>query len=317
MIRVIVTEMEYRKAENVFKNAEEFQCIAAPAEEGALAAKIRETGARCAIVGTTKYRGPLYDALAQGGVLVRFGVGHDGIDKALAATRGILCCNTPGVLDDSVAECAIGLMLACARHIAACSAAAKNGIWSPRLGRELSGKTVAVIGCGNIGRKVARIAQLGFGMTTIGHGIREPVDRSFLDSFTCDFAEAVAPANVVSLHIPETASNRNFLNLDRLKKMKPSAILINTARGGVLDEDALYDAVESGVIAGAGLDVFRQEPYQPQNSGKDLRTLENVLMTPHLGSSTQEACDRIARVALNNISLALAGRTKDIHLLVG
>ena len=167
MIKVIITEQEYKKGGHVFENAECFECISAPSDESGLAAKIRETGARYVIVGVEKYRLELYNAIVNGGVIARFGVGHDGVDKVLAKARGIHCCNTPGVLDDSVAECAIGLMLASARHIAPCTADNKVGVWTPRLGTELSGKTLAVIGCGNIGRKVARIAKYGFGMKIV------------------------------------------------------------------------------------------------------------------------------------------------------
>ncbi|MCX6985002.1 MAG: hypothetical protein NT118_09685 [Lentisphaerae bacterium] len=115
---VIVTDLEYRKASHIFKNADGFDCISAPSDEAGLAEKIREAGAKFAIVGVNRYCGGLYDAIPAGGVIVRFGVGHDGLDKTLAKSKGIRCCNTPGVLDDSVAECAVALMLTSARHTA-------------------------------------------------------------------------------------------------------------------------------------------------------------------------------------------------------
>jgi phosphoglycerate dehydrogenase-like enzyme len=316
MISVIVTEPEYLKASSVFRTAAGFDCIPAPADEAGLAAKIRATGARFAIVGVNRYRAELYDAIPSGGVIARFGVGHDGIDKVLATCKGILCCNTPGVLDESVAECTIGLMLACARHLACCSASCRGGAWQPAVGIELSGKTLAVIGCGNIGRKVARSAKLGFGMRVVGFSRREPENASVVDTFTGDFAAAVAGADFVSVHIPDNASTRDFINRNRLLQMRSSAILINTSRGGVVDEDAVYDAVVSGAIAGAGLDVFKHEPYLPGQSGKDLRTLDRVVMTPHIGSSTREACERMAKAALANIERARLGNTQDMNLLI-
>lgn len=316
MIKVIVTEQEYKKAAHVFDNAKGFECIPAPPDESGLAAKIRETGAKFAIIGINKYCLELYDAIPAGGVIARFGVGHDGVDKVLAKNRGIHCCNTPGVLDDSVAECAIGLMLSAARHLAACSAGSKAGRWIPCLKIELSGKTLAVIGCGNIGKKVAKIAKYGFGMKVVGFDVAKPADTSAIEEITLDFADAVKNADFVSVHIPDIPSTRDFINFDRLKMMKHSAIIINTARGGVLNENALFDALESGIISGAALDVFKVEPYSPQNPEKDLRTLDRIIMTPHIGSSTHEACERMAKAALRNIELATHGKIKEMNLII-
>lgn len=315
MITVLVTEPEYLKAVAVFSTASGFTCLPAPADERGLSAKVRETGARYVIVGVVTYTRELYEALPSGGVIARFGVGHDGVDKAQAKSRGILCCNTPGVLDDSVAECALGLMLAVARSIAVCSAGLAGGTWSPRVGVELSGKTLAIIGCGKIGRKVAAAATYGFGMRVVGLDQGAPAEMGPIAAFSGDFATAVASADFVSIHIPDTASNRNYINRERLALMRPSSFLINTARGGVVDEDAVYDAVKSGHLAGAGLDVFKKEPYVPSNPEKDLRTLAGVVMTPHIGSSTQEACTRMARAALQNLERAAQGRIQEMSLV--
>ena len=315
MTTVVVTDPEYRKAADVFQNADGFDCIPSPPGEEDLANAIRKADARFTIVGVEPYRGSLYDAIPRGGVIARFGVGHDGIDKPLAAARGILCCNTPGVLDDSVAECTLGLMLAAARHIAACAADNRTGRWTPRVGSELAGKTLAVIGCGKIGCKVARIAKLGFGMQVVGCDITAPESDTPMDAFYPAFDDAVAHADFVSLHIPDIPATRNYLNGNRLACMKASAILVNTARGAVVDEDALYDAVNSGALAGAALDVFKAEPYTPHDSARDLRTLDRVLMTPHIGSSTTEACERMARAALENIACAMAGRVHAMSLI--
>jgi len=205
------------------------------------------------------------------------------------------------VLDDSVAECAIGMMLTAARHLATCSADNKNNIWKNRVGIELAGKTLAIIGCGNIGRKVAKIAKAGFGMKVIGCDVFGAVDCQFMDDFTNDFSRAVKNADFVSMHIPDIPATKNFINFERLRKMKRSSILINTSRGGIVDEVAIYDAVESSIIGGAVLDVFKDEPYVPQCAAKDLRTVDNIMMTPHIGSSTVEACNRMAKSALQNI----------------
>ncbi|MFZ4412908.1 MAG: NAD(P)-dependent oxidoreductase [Bacteroidales bacterium] len=314
MINVVVTDLEYKKSEDVFKNADGFECISAPSDEKGLSEIIRQSGAKYAIVGVTKYSNELYDTIPNGGVIARFGVGHDGIDKVLAKSKGIFCTNTPGALDDSVAECAMGMIMTAARHLAACSMDNKNGNWKNRVGSELSGKTLAIIGCGNIGRKLAKIAKNGFGMHIIGNDNFRPVDCSNIDEYTDSFATAVQNADFVSLHIPDIAATKNFINAERLNQMKQSAYLINTARGGVVDEDSVYDAVKAGQIAGAVLDVFKNEPYIP--AIKNLRELDNVIMTPHIGSSTTEACNRMAESCLKNISFANSGHFDSMSIIL-
>lgn len=315
MIKVAVTDLEYDKAVEVFANAAGFECLRAPTPEAGLAEFVRANAVAYVIVGVDKYRNELYEALPRGGIIARFGVGHDGIDKQLASDKGIYCTNTPGVLDDSVAECAVGLMLSAARRLAECAADNKNHRWQNHLGAELSGKTLSIIGCGNIGRKVAKIAKAGFSMKVIGFDIASPKDMSCIDEFTSDFATAVKNADFVTLHIPDIPATKNFINAERIAMMKRNAILINTARGGVLDEDALYDAIAAGTITNAALDVFKCEPYLPQTPEKDLRDLEPVIMTPHIGSSTNEACNRMAESALQNIYLITNGNAEQADLV--
>ena len=315
MIKVAVTDLEYSKAAEVFKTAEGFACLCAPTPELELANFIINNHISHVVVGGDKYRNELYEALPEGGVIARFGVGHDGIDKALANRKGLYCTNTPGVLDDSVAECAVGMMLIAARHLASCTADNKNNIWKNRVGFEISGKNMTVIGCGNIGRKVAKIVKAGFNMRVNAYDIKEPEDRTYIDKFTDDFADAVKNADFVSVHIPDIPATKDFINAERLDMMKKTAFLINTARGNVLDENAVYDAVKSGIISGAVLDVFKTEPYVPQYPAKDLRTLDNIIMTPHIGSSTVEACSRMAESALFNIKQCVDGH-KDVMNII-
>ncbi|MGQ9650195.1 MAG: NAD(P)-dependent oxidoreductase [Phycisphaerae bacterium] len=322
MVKVAVTATEFDKAAEVFRHAASFgmECLRAPAAEAELAAFVRAQGVRHAIVGVEKYAGTLYEALPAGAVLARFGVGHDGIDKDKATARGVICTNTPGVLDDSVAEMTIALILAAVRHVATVAAEVKQGRFAPTVGSELAGKTLAVIGCGPIGRKVARIAARGFGMLVVGCDVvdldieRMKTEYGFVE-IGKDFGAAVATADFVSLHIPSTSATRHFVNRDRLAMIPAGAWLINTARGAVLDEAALYDAISQGMLAGAALDVFEAEPYKPVAPEKDLRRLDNVLMTPHVGSSTREACNRMAERALKNIQLAEAGRFGEMDVL--
>lgn len=322
MKRVAVTELEYDKARVVFEAAEVegFQCCAVPEEETELAAALNRQGVNHAIVGVAPYCGPLYEALPRGGVLARFGVGHDGIDKALATRCGLICTNTPGVLDDSVAEHAITLMLAAARHLPVVAQALRAGSWSPELGGELRSKVLAVIGCGAIGSRVARIAAFGFGMRVVGCDVQsiDPDQMKVKFGFeriVADFGEAVGDADFVSIHIPSTPATAHFVNAVRLAQLPTRAWLVNTARGAIVDEVALYDALQSGSLAGAALDVFEAEPYEPIHAGYDLRSLANVVLTPHVGSSTREACDRIAIRTLQNILAAEGGEHDRLDLL--
>lgn len=322
MIKIAVTRLEYDKAKAVFGKAGggDRECLRAPAEEKHLAEFVVRHGIRHAVVGVERYARQLYETLPAGSVLARFGVGHDGIDKSKATEGGILCTNTPGVLDDSVAEHTLVLMGAAARHVPEMTRAMKGEAWNPCVGGELRHKTLALIGCGNIGKQVAKIASAGFGMEVIGCELLdvdvEEMKRDFgFSTVVKDFGSAVAEADYVSLHIPSTTSTRHFLNRDRIRQCPSKAWLINTARGAVVDEAALYDALVEGGIAGAALDVFEREPYEPVDPGKDLRTLDNVIMTPHVGSSTREACERMATRALQNIQLAERGDYDKMDLL--
>src|SRR6266511_219331 len=166
--KVLVTDPEYRKAEACFLAARGLDCVAAPDDEDELAAAVRDSRSRHVIVGPRKYSGPLYEAVPAGGVIARMGVGHDGIDKARATAAGIFCTNTPGVLDQSVAEHTMLLIAAAARKLISASAGMLTGAWTPATGEELHGKSLAIIGCGGIGRAVARIAALGYGMRVVG-----------------------------------------------------------------------------------------------------------------------------------------------------
>jgi phosphoglycerate dehydrogenase-like enzyme len=302
-IVVIVTEPEFHRAEDIFSSAPDIRCIAAPGAEEDLAAAIRQSGARFVIVGSRQYRDALYAALPSGGVIARFGVGYDGLDTESATRAGVLCTNTPGVLDQSVAEFTMLLILAAARHLTSFASEMRNGLWTPRVARELRGQTLAVIGCGHIGGAVARIASDGFQMKVTCVRRRD------------DCRAAVREASFVSLHIPATPDNARFMNRDRLAMLSAHTWLINTARGVVVDEGALYDALVERRIAGAALDVFQREPYEPVDPTRDLRALPNVILTPHVGSNTPEASRRIAERALRNVRLADAGEFAAMDLL--
>jgi phosphoglycerate dehydrogenase-like enzyme len=316
---VLVTEPEFQRAADVFTSAPGLTIVPAPPGERELADAIREHRARYVVLGPMPYSGRLYESVPRGGVLARYGVGHDGIDKAVATTAGLLCTNTPDVLHQSVAELTMLLILAAARHLPAVSGAMRTGQWAPQPGVELHGKTLAIVGCGAIGRALARIASAGFGMHTIGlrrsaAAPNTPPDRDFR-RMTGDYADAVADADYVSLHIPAVPENIRFVNRDRLSQLPERAWLVNTARGAVVDEAALYDAVKEKRIAGAALDVYTREPYEPIDSSRDLRTLADVILLPHVGSNTADANRRMAERALSNIRLAEAGNFALMDLL--
>jgi phosphoglycerate dehydrogenase-like enzyme len=195
-----------------------------------------------------------------------------------------------------------------ARKIASSSSDIKNGSWNKSTGIELAGKTLAMIGCGAIGRRVAQIAAFGFSMKVVGYDVAK-LDAEKLKSecgiqkMASSIDEALGEADAVTIHLPPIEATKDFVNAELLAKMKPSAMLINTSRGSIVDESALYDALSEGTIAGAALDVFKKEPYEPQDASKDLRTLNNVVLTPHLGSSTDDASDKMALCVLANIRL--------------
>jgi phosphoglycerate dehydrogenase-like enzyme len=307
--KVLVTESEYRKAEACFLSASGLECLRAPDDEPELAVALRETRAAYVVVGPRPYSGALYDALPRGGVIARFGVGHDNIDKRKATEAGLLCTNTPGVLDQSVAEHTMLLVAAAARPLLSISASMTRHVWDPAPGVELHGKTLAIVGCGGIGRSVACIATLGYGMQVVGcsrPAVAPPAALVHFAAITSDFAVAVRQADFVSLHMSASRENVHFINRERLAQLGERAWLINTARGSLVDEAALFAALSGGRLAGAALDVFEREPYVPAAGGGDLRSLPNVILTPHVGSNTIEANRRMAERALQNVALAEA-----------
>ena len=318
-IRIGITNAEYSKAREVFEAENEFECIPVPEDEAEIAQAIVKNDIKHVIIGVFTYQDELYRSLQKGSVIARFGVGHDGVNKELASSMGIFCTNTPGTLDNAVAEYTVSLLLLAARPTVDLATQFKMGFWQSVVGFELKGKKLAVIGCGPIGKKVARIASFGLQMNVTGCDIleldSEMMKREFgFDHITKDFGEAVYGADFISLHIPNSKVNYHFLNGEKLSMLPRHSWLINTARGALIDENALYVALYQKKIAGAVLDVFEREPYEPSGS-VDLRTLENIIMLPHLGSSTKEACDEMAARCLKNIYYAEKNEYERMDLL--
>jgi lactate dehydrogenase-like 2-hydroxyacid dehydrogenase len=328
---VLVTAEAYNKGQAVFRAASDVEFRGVAEKENLLAAEVLACGARVVVVGSQRYEGPLYEALAQSAagqsaLLARFGVGHDNVDKSQARRLGIYVTNTPGVLDDSVAEHTLWLLGSLVKQINRQELRLRQGLWHPSVGMELRNKTLAVVGFGAIGRRVASAAHFGFGMRVVAVGSRpadefecrqgrrldEILTATGAAEYTDNLAAALGQANIVSLHAPATAATRHLMDRDRLQQLKADSLLINTARGALVDEEALYDALIAGWLAAAALDVFEHEPYQPVVPEKDLRSLGNVLMTPHIGSNTIEANRRMAESVLMSILRFLDGKSADL-----
>ena len=245
-------------------------------------------------------------------IIANFGVGFNNIDVNAAKTRGITVTNTPDVLTDDTADIGILLLLTVARRAGEGERHVRAGAWTGwrpthMLGTKVGGKTLGLIGMGRIAKAVAQRAHHGFGMRVIFHDPYPPtpeVARS-LGAEPRDSLEAVLrEADFVSLHCPATPETRHLMNAERLGQMRPTAFLINTARGDVVDEAALIAALKARTIAGAGLDVFEREPAV----GPELLAMENVVLLPHLGSATAETRVAMGRRALENLQLFFAGQ---------
>jgi D-3-phosphoglycerate dehydrogenase len=236
----------------------------------------------------------------------RAGIGVDNIDIGAATKHGVIVANAPESNTVAAAEHTLGLMLASARRIPAADSSLRNGEWkrSAFKGVEVSGKTLGLIGLGHVGAIVARGA-LGMGMRVLAYDPYVSEDRmrqvNVEPAETTD--EVFEGADFVSLHVPRTPQTMGLVNEDSLAKMKPTAFLINVARGGIVDETDLYNALKEGTIAGAALDVFAEEP----TTQSPIFTLPNVVVTPHLGASTAEAQDRAGITAAEQVATALRG----------
>ena len=241
----------------------------------------------------TKVTRELLEASPNLRVVGRAGVGVDNIDLAVATEHGIPVINAPEGNTVSAAELAMALMLAVARKVAAADSSVRDGEWerSSFSGMELRGKTLSLVGAGRIGAEVASRAR-AFGMRTIAHDPYLTEDRAEeLEVERVGLAEALSQGDVISLHVPLTPATERMIGRQELQSMKPTAMLINAARGGVVDEDALVAALEAEEIAGAALDVYETEPLQ---EGSPLRGAPNLVLTPHLGASTAEAQELVA-----------------------
>lgn len=238
-----------------------------------------------------------------------WGTGVDNIDLAAATRRGVLVTNTPNTSTEAVAEHTLALMLAVARQIPLIDRQVREGKWVRGLVKQLCGKTLGIIGTGAIGLQMARLGK-GIGMRVQAWTLHPSPEKA--ESLGFDYVsleQLLATSDVVSLHLRLSKDTERFLDAGRLASMKPTAVLVNTARGGLVDEGALIEALRTGRIAGAGLDVYEKEPLDPSSP---LLRLENVVLTPHSAGQTREALDKGLNMAVDNVAAFLRGTPKNV-----
>ena len=257
-----------------------------------------------AIVSTDPFTARVIQAADRLTVISRTGVGYDAVDVPAATARGVIVTTTPGVNRHAVADWALALMLCCARKVPENLAEVRRGAWTRYEGMDLDGKTLGVVGLGTIGKAVAKRAQ-AFGMRLLAYDLVQ--DLLFAEGQGIAFVsleDLLRQSDVVSIHCFLNAATRHLINAERLALMKPTAFLINTARGGIVDTEALCRALHAQRIAGAGLDVFEGEPLCADSP---LRGLDNVYLSPHCAGSTVDARKRSGTMAAENLVRALRG----------
>lgn len=253
----------------------------------------------------------VFEAAPSVKIFANYAVGFNNIDLNKAKEKGVIVSNTPDVLTHTVAEHAFALMLSLASRITEGDRYMRSGKyvgWDPLLllGTDLREKTIGILGAGRIGRDLAQQSSMGFSMKVIYYDVsrNESIEKNYGAEFKETVQEVLKEADFVSIHVPLLPSTKHLINAERLKMMKKTAYLINTSRGPVVDESALVEALKNGVIAGAGLDVFENEPALAPG----LAELENVIITPHIASATVETREKMSEVAALNIIEVLEGR---------
>jgi len=254
----------------------------------------------------TKITKEMIDKATKCKIIARVGVGLDNVDVEAAKTKGIRVINAVEGAMNAVAELVLGLMLSLAREIPRADREIRNGNWLKKelMGSELSGKYLGIVGLGNIGKKLARHAK-SLNMNIIGYDVI-PIPDDFsreVGLVKADLDTLLSSADYISFHVPFTPETHHLVNAQRLGKMKKTAYVINTSRGEIIDEEALYNALKEGRLAGAALDVFEKEPA----TGNKLATLANVICTPHIGAQTREAQALAANVIAEKIIMILRG----------
>ena len=259
---------------------------------------------------TDRIDGALLDAAPRVRVVSNYAVGYDNIDVAAATSRGVVVTNTPGVLTETVADFAITLLLAVARRVVESDRYTREGRWKSWepllfLGQDLYGATLGLVGLGRIGTAVAKRAH-GFDMRILYHDVvrREDLEHDLGLEFT-SLEDLLRRSDFISVHTPLTPQTRHLISTDQFRLMKRTAVLVNTARGPIVDPDALYRALADRQIWGAGLDVFEVEPVPADHP---LLRLDNIIVAPHIASASVETRAKMALMAVDNLLAALGGQ---------
>lgn len=265
--------------------------------DAAAFAKIAPSIRAIAASGESKVPASLIEQLPKLEIISVFGVGYDGVDVAAAKARGVMVTHTPNVLNDDVADLAMGLMLAAARQLPAADRYVKDGKWPTGpmpLARKVSGARMGIVGIGRIGQAIAQRA-LAFNMSVAYTARSAKADLPF--KYVATPEALAAESDYLVVITPGGAGTRKLINADVLKALGTKGILVNVARGSVVDEAALIEALQNGVIGGAGLDVFENEPNVPEA----LRAFPHVVLAPHIGSATTQTRQAMADLAFNNM----------------
>jgi len=237
-------------------------------------------------------------------VISKYGIGLDNVDINMATNKKIIVTSTPTANLDAVADLAFGLILSLARRIPEADKKTKSGAWEKIIGKSVWEKTIGIIGLGKIGKQVVKRAK-GFEMNILVFDIVE--DKKFAQKFGIKYVnleELLRKADYITIHIPLNDATRNMISYEEFEKMKKGAFLINTSRGGIVDEEVLYNALMNNKLRGAALDVYNNEP--PRES--TLKELDNVIMTPHIGAYTEKAIENMSIQAAQNLIDVLEGR---------
>lgn len=282
-----------------------------PVDAATLAQAMREYDAVCITILDRVDRDILQVAGRRAGIVANFGVGVDHIDVEAAREAGVAVTNTPGVLTDATADLALTLMLMAARRAGEGERELRAGRWTGwrpthLMGEGLSGKTLGLVGFGRIAKATAERAHFGFGIKIAYYARHEDVSgaaEKLQAHFMPELPQLLAASDFVSLHVPGGAETRHLIDADMIARMRPNGILINTARGDVVDTAALVAALVGGRIAGAGLDVYEGEPHVPA----ELTALENVVLLPHLGSATRDTREQMGMRVLANLDAWFKG----------
>ena len=308
-MRLLVTRRMTRAAEETISAAFDasFRDSTTPLTEAEAIAALRENDAIIPTLGDPFNATVLGTSDRRARVLANFGAGFNHIDLQAARAAGIVVTNTPDVVTDATADIALTLILMTARRAGEGERLVRAGRWTgwnptQMLGMHVTGRTVGIVGMGRIGQAIARRCHFGFGMPVIFHN-RSTVTGLDLPARQVALPDLLAQADVVVMAVPGGASTRHLIGAAELAAMKPGAILVNIARGDVVDEAALIAALEAGPLGGAGLDVYEREPEVPEA----LRLRENVVLLPHLGTATEEVRTDMAMRALANLAAFFKG----------